>query len=352
MPLLDGSDDAAAKERIAELTAQLRHYAASYHTHDSPVATDEEYDGLLDELRGLEEQWPQYAEADSPTQQVGSAPTRSFERRSHRLPMLSLANAFGEEDMEQFEKKVRNRMQLVDDKRLRYCVEPKVDGLALALTYEKGKLVQALTRGDGKTGENVTANVRYIGVIPQQLKGDAQWVNGLLEVRLEVYMSRTGFERLNEQLRQQGEKTFVNPRNAAASSVRQLDPAVTARRPLDYFCHSIGYLQDWQLPDSYAEMLKVLQGWGLKTNPLNDTCEGVDGLRAYHQRLLQQRAGLNYDIDGVVCKLDSAQQRQTMGQRAREPRWAIAWKFPPEEKTTTVKAVEFQVGRTDRKSVV
>jgi len=330
-----------AAGRIAELREQVRRHDYRYYVLDDPEISDARYDALLAELRALEAAHPSLVTPDSPTQRVGGAPSAAFGEVVHALPMLSLDNAFSEEDVRDFDRRVRERL---DVESVEYSAEPKIDGLAISLRYEAGRLVQAATRGDGTRGEDVTANVRAIRSVPLALRGAG--LPPLLEVRGEVYMTRRSFEQLNRRAAEQGEKTFANPRNAAAGSLRQLDPRITASRALDLYCYGLGATQGWVPPKRHSEVLAALRGFGLRTNPEIELVAGIDGALGYYARLAQRRDALGYDIDGVVYKVDRLDWQRDLGFVARAPRWAVAHKFPAQEETTVVRDVEFQVGRT------
>lgn len=332
---------AAAPERAAWLRAEIARHDQSYYLLDAPTISDSEYDSLMQELRALETAHPELLTPDSPTQRVAGAPAAEFASLRHRLPMLSLDNAFTDAAVEEFDRRVRERLRLEGS--VRYNAEPKLDGLAISVTYERGEFVQAATRGDGSTGEDVTANLRTIRSVPQRLRGPAP---ALLEVRGEVFMPVAGFERMNEEARARGEKVFVNPRNAAAGSLRQLDPRITATRPLEVFFYGVGASGDAVLPTRHSELLAQLRDFGLRTCPEIRLVEGVEGCLAYYREIGAQRAALPYEIDGVVYKVDSRADQERLGFVSRAPRWAIAHKFPAEEATTLLRAVEFQVGRT------
>ena len=327
------------RERIQALRARIEDHNYRYYVLSEPVISDAEYDRLLRELEALEAEHPHLVTPDSPTQRVGAAPASGFESVSHAVPMLSLANAFSAEEVAEFDRRVRERL---DVEQVRYAVEPKLDGLAIALRYENGRLVLAATRGDGRTGEDVTGNVRTIRSVPLKLRGTG--VPEILEVRGEVFMRRSGFEHLNQGLAAQGQKTFVNPRNAAAGSLRQLDPAVTARRPLYFFCY--GAASDVGLPPSHAEILEQLEQWGLPVSAERAVVTGLDGLLQRYEALGGIRPKLDYDIDGVVYKVDALDQQRELGTVSRAPRWALAHKFPAQEEITRLLAIEVQVGRT------
>ncbi|MEN4912126.1 NAD-dependent DNA ligase LigA [Erwinia amylovora] len=330
------------QDKITHLRTLLRHYEHQYHVLDAPTVPDAEYDRLMGELRELETQYPELLTSDSPTQRVGAAPLSAFGQVRHEVPMLSLDNAFDEESYLAFNKRVQDRLKSTDD--ITFCCELKLDGLAVSLLYEKGQLVRAATRGDGTTGEDITANVRTIRAIPLRLSGDS--IPERLEVRGEVFMPLAGFEQMNQQARSCGQKVFANPRNAAAGSLRQLDPRVTAKRPLTFFCYGLGLLEGGEMPRSHMARLQQFKAWGL---PVSDRVRlshsPAEVLDFYHQ-VEAARPTLGFDIDGVVIKVDSLELQEQLGFVARAPRWAIAFKFPAQEQITTVRDVEFQVGRT------
>ncbi len=330
------------RQRIQQLRDEINRHNYLYYVLDDPQIPDSEYDRLLRELQGLEAEYPNLITPDSPTQRVGAEPLNAFSEVRHRLPMLSLDNAFSDEELENFDRRVRERLGL--DETIKYCAEPKLDGLAVSLRYEYGVLVQAATRGDGTQGEDVTHNVRTIQSVPLRLIG-AGWPD-VLEVRGEVFMPKAGFARFNEQARKAGEKEFVNPRNAAAGSLRQLDPKITAIRPLDMFCYGFGEIAGGPLSDSQSAGIAMLSQWGLRTSPELRTLVGIEECKTYFDRMVQRRDSLEYDIDGVVFKVDRLVDQERLGFVARSPRWAIARKFPAQEELTTVESVEFQVGRT------
>ncbi|MDP2325883.1 MAG: NAD-dependent DNA ligase LigA [Gammaproteobacteria bacterium] len=328
--------------RVAELRAQLADYNYRYHVLDDPVVPDAVYDQLYRELVELETQNPELIVPDSPTQRVGAAPVAGFAEVRHGVPMLSLDNAFSDEDVADFDRRVRERLGTHDE--LQYSAEPKLDGAAINLWYEHGELVRAATRGDGIVGEDVTHNVRTIRSLPLRLRGRA--LPARLEVRGEIFMPRGGFRLLNEAARKAGDKPFANPRNAAAGSLRQLDPRLTASRPLALFAYGIGVVAGINPPKLHSETLDQLRDWGLPVAPQTAVVTGVAGCLAYYQKMLDGRTALPYDTDGVVYKVDDYQLQASLGTVARAPRWAVAHKFPAEEQVTTVEAIEFQVGRT------
>ncbi|MDH5300467.1 MAG: NAD-dependent DNA ligase LigA [Gammaproteobacteria bacterium] len=327
-------------QRAAELRQQLNYHNYRYYTLDEPEIPDAEYDRLMRELEQLEAQYPQLRTADSPTQRVGNAPLDAFEPVTHHVPMLSLSNAFSDEDVFDFDRRIRERLELGDEE---YVAEPKLDGLAISLLYEHGTLVRAATRGDGTTGEDVTQNVRTIRAVPLQLIRNFP---ALLEVRGEVFMPKKGFEQLNQRQREAGEKTFANPRNAAAGSLRQLDSRIAAKRPLAMYCYAIAQVEGQSLPVTQFAQLEWLKTLGLPVCPLAEKVTGPQGCLDYFQRLGERREQLEYDIDGVVYKLNDVRLQQRMGFIAKAPRWAIAHKFPAQEQLTVLERIEIQVGRT------
>ena len=332
-----------------QLRKQIDQHNYSYYVLDEPTVPDVEYDRLFNELRALEEANPDIITADSPTQRVGGMASSAFGQVRHDVPMLSLGNAFEESDMLDFDRRVRRGLDLPEGDLLgggaevEYCCEPKLDGLAISLLYENGILVRGATRGDGTTGEDITANVRTVRNIPLKLRGSG-WP-AVLEVRGEVYMTKAGFERLNESARDSGGKTFANPRNAAAGSLRQLDANVTAQRPLEFCCYGIGRFEG-ELPDTQVGILQQLRDWGLLISREMKLVKGIDGCLDYYRDIGERRSALPYEIDGVVFKVNDLGWQRELGFRAREPRWAIAHKFPASEEMTELLDVEFQVGRT------
>lgn len=334
-----------ALKKIESLRDEIRYHNYRYHTLDDIEIPDAEYDRLMRELQRLESEHPDLVTADSPTQRVGAEPSDALQTIQHRLPMLSLDNVFAEDELREFHRRVAEKLEFEDGADdLQYAAEPKLDGAAVSLLYEEGVLVRAATRGDGTTGEDITHNVRTIESIPLKLLADGY--PATLEVRGEVFMPRAGFEAYNKRAREAGEKTFVNPRNAAAGSLRQLDPKLTAERPLDMYVYSVGLVEGGELPDQHSEIISQLQEWGLKTCPERRVVVGVEGCLAYYVSVGEQRDSLPYDIDGVVYKVDSLPMQRELGFVARAPRWAVAHKFPAQEELTKVEGVEFQVGRT------
>ncbi len=335
----------AAIDELESLQQQIRHHNYRYHVLDDPEVPDAEYDRLMRQLQAIERKYPELITEDSPTQRVGDTPISAFGTVQHQVPMLSLDNAFEPDELREFHRRVTDRLELEEGAdQLRYAAEPKLDGAAVSLLYENGQLVRGATRGDGTSGEDITHNVRTIDAIPLRLIGED--FPPTLEVRGEVFMPKAGFEAYNKKAEQAGEKTFVNPRNAAAGSLRQLDPKLTAERPLDMYVYSVGRIDGGELPETHSEVIRRLQGWGLKTCPEGAVVQGVEGCLAYYEALGAKRDSLPYEIDGVVYKVDNLLQQRELGFVSRAPRWAIAHKFPAQEELTTVEGVEFQVGRT------
>lgn len=337
--------DDSLRQRAAELAAMLNEHNYRYYVLDEPSIPDAEYDRLLRELQALEAEHPELITPQSPTQRVGATPISEFQTVKHLLPMLSLDNAFSDEEVEAFVARVADRLELEDEgASIRFSAEPKLDGAAVSLLYEAGLLTRAATRGDGTTGEDITHNVRTIRSVPLALSGDDY--PETLEVRGEIYMPKAGFEALNRKAAAAGEKTFVNPRNAAAGSLRQLDPALTAKRPLDMFCYAIGFVEGGTVPDCHSEAIQALAGWGFRTCFESEIVVGAAGCADFFKRLGERRDQLPYDIDGVVFKVDDFRSQRELGFVARAPRWAIAQKFPAQEELTTVEGIDWQVGRT------
>ena len=333
------------RKKIESLREEIRYHNYRYHTLDDIEVPDAEYDRLVRELQRLEAEHPELVTPDSPTQRVGAEPSEALVKVTHRVPMLSLGNVFAEEELQEFHERVAEKLEFEDGaESLQYAAEPKLDGLAVSLMFEDGVLVRAATRGDGTTGEDITHNVRTIASVPLRLLGEGYPT--VLEVRGEVFMPRTGFEAFNKKAAAAGEKTLVNPRNAAAGSLRQLDPKLAAERPLDMYVYSVGLVEGGQLPGCHSEILDQLQAWGLKVCPERRVVTGVAGCLAFYDDIQLKRDALPYDIDGVVYKVDSIAMQQELGFRSREPRWAVAHKFPAEEELTTVEGIDFQVGRT------
>jgi len=331
----------AARDRARDLREQLHEHNYRYYVLDAPVISDAQYDALLRELQDLERLHPELLTPDSPTQRVGAPPVKAFGEVRHEQRMLSLDNAFSDEELADFDRRVR---ELLETGLVEYAAEPKLDGLAVSLLYREGVLVRAATRGDGTTGEDVTQNVRTIATVPLKLAGKD--IPKLLEVRGEVYLPLEGFEELNRQQAAQGQKTFVNPRNAAAGSLRQLDAKITAQRPLEMFCYGVGRVEDGKLPGRHTEILAQLGDWHLRVYDDIQCVAGLDGCNRYYRRYEQRRDRLAFEIDGVVFKVDRLDQQDALGFVARAPRWAIARKFPAQERETVVLGIDVQVGRT------
>jgi DNA ligase (NAD+) len=329
------------ERRIEDLRDQIRLHNYHYYVLDAPLIPDAEYDRLFLELRQLEEQYPEFITEDSPTRRVGDQPLPGFEEVRHALRMLSLENVFSDEELADFDRRVRER--LGTDKQVVYTAEPKLDGLAISLRYENGRLVQGATRGDGERGEDVTSNVRTIEAIPLRLLG--KHYPALLEVRGEVFMPKAGFEKLNAEARKAGEKSFANPRNAAAGSLRQLDPRLTAKRPLSFYAYGLGQT-DEPIAESHAAAMQELRKIGIPVSPELQRLDGIDECLDYYANILGRRDNLPYEIDGVVYKVDSFEAQSRLGFVSRAPRWAVAHKFPAQEELTVVEDIEFQVGRT------
>jgi DNA ligase (NAD+) len=341
-----------AERRVAELRTRIARNDYRYYVLDDPDLPDAEYDKLMIELRALEAQYPDLITPDSPTQRVSGEPVAAFGVVTHKVPMLSLENAFTDEDVLGFDRRIRERLGGSDaeanlaTKNLEYVAEPKLDGLAVTVIYRDGKLARAATRGDGVKGEDVTANVRTIHKVPHRLKGHPPEV---VEVRGEVFMPLKGFERMNRLLREQGEKVYINPRNSASGSLRQLDPRLTAKRPLDMFFYALGTVEGsgaGNLPATQWGLLQAFEKWGLPICPDATVVKGAAGCLEYFREMAGKRSSLSYQIDGVVYKLNTRADQERLGFVSRAPRWATAHKFPAEEATTTVQKIEFQVGRT------
>ncbi len=337
---------AALPQKIVKEAEQLRteinHHNYRYHSLDAPEISDAEFDQLFVRLKALEAEYPALISEDSPTQRIGSAPLDGFSQVRHELAMLSLDNAFSEQDLVEFERRIKTRLE--DQSIIEYACEPKIDGIAVSLLYENGRLIRGATRGDGSTGEDITSNVRTIESVPLKLLGSG--FPDRLEVRGEVYIGKSTFQLLNELASAAGEKIFANPRNAAAGSVRQLDPKLTAERKLTMFCYSVGLVEGGTLPARHGEILEQLKGWGLRVNPIIEVVEGVEACVAYYERMLGLRENLDYEIDGVVFKVNDIALQSRLGMLTRTPRWAIAHKFPAQQGSTKLIGVEFQVGRT------
>lgn len=332
----------AIEAQMAELIKLINRYNEAYYIADEPLVPDSEYDRLTRQLQDLEDQYPECQRQDSPTQRVSGAKARAFNSVTHRIGMLSLDNAFTEAEVLAFGERLMK--QLGTNSPLQFAAEPKIDGLAVSVFYEGGQLVSGATRGDGRVGEDILANLKTVASIPHQLTGDG--FPATLEVRGEVYMTKAGFHALNQRQLKRGVKVFANPRNAAAGSLRQLDAAITAQRPLAFYAYGVGFVADGTLPAIHSEIMACLEHWGLPTPLESQTVLGIEGCLAYYQALQAKRAQLPYDIDGVVYKVDAIDLQQQLGFIARAPRFAIAHKFPAEEQLSVVEAIDFQVGRT------
>ena len=338
-------DSPKVKKRVAELHKLINIHSHNYHTLDSPTIQDQEYDALFNELLDLEANYPKFKYPYSPSQRVGSKPLEGFKKVEHLAPMLSLDNAFNSDDMNDFNKRILDR--LTGKKIISYSCEPKLDGIAVNLLYVKGRLDKATTRGDGKIGEDITHNIKTINSIPLSLIENHSNFPNIIEIRGEVFIEKKDFDTNNKKAIKLGEKTFANPRNAAAGSLRQLDPAIAASRPLKFFAHGIGFIDkgNFELPDSQSDTLKLYKSWGLPINPLSEVVSNIEGCRDYFKKISNKRENLPYEIDGVVFKVNGLKDQITLGQVSRAPRWAIARKFPAEIGTTYVKKISFQVGR-------
>ena len=331
------------QQQIDTLRQDLRRYEYEYHVLDNPTIPDAEYDRLFHQLKALEAAHPELIIADSPTQRVGAKPLSGFAQIRHEIPMLSLDNAFSDEEFYAFVKRIEDRLIRLPEP-LTFCCEPKLDGLAVSILYVNGVLTQAATRGDGTTGEDITANIRTIRNIPLQLLMDNPPAR--LEVRGEVFMPHAGFERLNQLALEKGEKTFANPRNAAAGSLRQLDPKITSKRPLVLNAYSIGIAEGVDLPNTHYDRLQWLKSIGIPVNPEIRLCNGTDEVLDFYRDIQNKRSSLGYDIDGTVLKINDIALQEKLGFISKAPRWAIAYKFPAQEELTRLNDVEFQVGRT------
>ena len=330
------------RQQISAIRDEINHHNYRYYVLDDPEVTDQHYDQLMRKLQALEVEYPELITADSPTQRVGAEISQQFESVQHKIPMLSLENAFDVVEMQSFHQRLQDILDVQSD--LDFCVEPKLDGLAVSLIYQQGRLLRAATRGDGRSGENITLNARTIKSIPLALIGDD--IPALIEVRGEVYMPLKGFAELNSNQLENGARVFANPRNAAAGSLRQLDPRITATRPLSFCSYAIGDSEGINLPDNQFDQMQLLATLGLPISPLIKKVTGLKQCEDYYQHLQEQRASLAFEIDGVVFKLNPVVQQQQAGFVSRAPRWAIAWKFPAQEVMTQLLDVEFQVGRT------
>src|SRR6201991_572008 len=331
-----------AKVEHTRLALELEGHDRRYYQDDAPSVTDAEYDALRARFNAIEKRFPEFVSAESPSQKVGAAPSGRFKKVRHAVPMLSLDNAFAEDDLREFVARIVRFLKLPDDQ-IDFSAEPKIDGLSMSLRYEGGELVTAATRGDGAEGEDVTANIRTLEDVPKKLRG--RKVPQVCEVRGEVYMTKHAFLALNERQKVAGDTIFANPRNSAAGSLRQKDPSITASRPLGFFAYAWGEIS--AMPEgTQSGMIGWFERCGFKTNPLTKLCHSVEQLIAFHRKIEEQRAALDYDIDGVVYKVDRIDWQERLGFVSRTPRWAIAHKFPAERAMTVLKDIEIQVGRT------
>ncbi|MFT6220643.1 MAG: DNA ligase (NAD+) [Candidatus Endobugula sp.] len=343
---LNSQLDSQLGKNLNELREKIHRYNYQYYAVDDPTVPDAEYDRLFRNLQAIETEYPSFITHDSPTQRVGEKPLSAFSQVSHRLPMLSLDNAFSHDELREFHRRVTERLLSLDiqSQEIEYACEPKLDGIAVSLVYKKGLLVQGATRGDGKTGEDITQNVRTIASIPLRLQGDSYPDD--LEVRGEIYLPKAGFEKLNKIADAREEKRFANPRNAAAGSLRQLDSRITAQRPLEMCAYSVGIVEGGKVPVKHTDILYALSAWGFRINQEMASVKGIEACCDYFDRLSEKRNALAYDIDGIVFKVDSIELQKQLGFVSRAPRWAIAKKFPAQEELTQLLDVEFQVGRT------
>src|ERR1700676_4945350 len=342
-PDVDTLTKAEAKVEHKRLTLEIERHDRAYYQEDAPKISDAEYDGLRKRFNAIEARFPEFVTGDSPSQKVGAAPSGRFRKVRHAVSMLSLDNAFAEDDVVDFVGRIRRFLKLGDEEKIAFSAEPKIDGLSMSLRYEGGELVTAATRGDGAVGEDVTANIRTLGDVPKKLKG--RNVPDICEVRGEVYMTKQAFLALNERQKAAGDTIFANPRNSAAGSLRQKDPKITASRPLGFFAYSWGQMSEMP-EDTQSKMIKWFERCGFKTNPLTELRHSVEQLLAFHREIEEQRSHLDYDIDGVVYKVDRLDWQERLGFVSRTPRWAIAHKFPAERAMTVLKDIEIQVGRT------
>src|SRR5437763_5699793 len=333
---------AQAKVEHMRLALELEAHDKRYYQEDAPRVSDAEYDALRQRFNAIEKRFPELVTSESPSQKVGAAPSGRFKKVRHALPMLSLDNAFAEQDVLDFVGRIERFLKLSDDK-IDFSAEPKIDGLSMSLRYEKGELITAATRGNGAEGEDVTANIRTLEDVPKKLKG--RNVPEICEVRGEVYMTKHAFLALNERQKAAGDTIFANPRNSAAGSLRQKDPSITASRPLGFFAYAWGEMSEMPA-ETQSGMIKWFERCGFKTNPLAKLCRGLDALLNFHHQIEAQPGTLDYDIDGVVYKVDRLDWQERLGFVSRSPRWAIAHKFPAERAITLLKDIEIQIGRT------
>src|SRR5216684_666973 len=342
-PAVDTLTKAQAKVELKRLALEIESHDKRYYQEDAPTVTDAAYDVLRQRVNAIEARFPEFVTSESPSQKVGARPSGRFAKVRHAVPMLSLDNAFAEADVVDFVGRIRRFLKLGDDDEIAFSAEPKIDGLSMSLRYEAGELVTAATRGDGAEGEDVTANIRTLEDVPKKLKG--RNVPDVCEVRGEVYMTKQAFLALNERQKAAGDTIFANPRNSAAGSLRQKDPKITASRPLGFFAYSWGEMSEMP-EDTQSGMIKWFERCGFKTNPLTELCNSVEQLLAFHREIETQRSHLDYDIDGVVYKIDRIDWQERLGFVSRTPRWAIAHKFPAERAMTVLRDIEIQVGRT------
>ncbi len=341
-PEIDALSESEAADELARLAQEIARYDRAYHTEDAPLVTDAEYDALRRRNAAIEARFPHLIREDSPSTRVGSAPAGAFSKWRHLAPMLSLGNAFSPEEFAEFSARARRFLGLAEAAPLPLVGEPKIDGLSISLTYEHGKFVRGATRGDGTEGEDVTANLQNLKSIPAKLHGKSP---ALIEIRGEVFISKADFLRLNESQATAGDKIFANPRNAAAGSLRQLDVSITASRPLSLFAYAMGQSSE-PVAETHWEYLEKLRAWGFVVNPLSRLLASPEEGAAFQTEMATQRATLAYDIDGVVYKINDLAYQRRLGYVGREPRWAIAWKFPAERATTILQEIRIQVGRT------
>jgi DNA ligase (NAD+) len=342
-PSVDTLTKAQAKVELKRLALEIESHDKHYYQEDAPKISDAEYDALRQRFNAIEARFPEFVTSDSPSQKIGAQPSGRFAKVRHAVPMQSLDNAFAEEDVVDFVARIRRFLKLGDDDKIAFSAEPKIDGLSMSLRYEGGELLTAATRGDGAEGEDVTANIRTLEDVPKKLKG--RNVPDVCEVRGEVYMTKQAFLALNERQKAAGDTIFANPRNSAAGSLRQKDPGITASRPLGFFAYAWGQMSEMPA-DTQSGMIKWFERCGFKTNPLTELCQSVEKLLAFHREIETQRSHLDYDIDGVVYKVDRIDWQERLGFVSRTPRWAIAHKFPAERAMTVLRDIEIQVGRT------
>src|SRR6202166_3764752 len=343
LPSVDTLTKAQARVELKRLALELEGHDKRYYQEDAPTISDADYDALRQRSNAIEARFPEFVTSDSPSQKIGAQPSGRFAKVRHAVPMLSLDNAFAEEDVVDFVARIRRFLKLGDDDEIAFSAEPKIDGLSMSLRYEGGELVTAATRGDGAVGEDVTANIRTLEDVPKKLKG--RNVPATCEVRGEVYMTKQAFLALNERQKAAGDTVFANPRNSAAGSLRQKDPSITASRPLGFFAYAWGQMSEVPA-DRQSGMIAWFERCGFKTNPLTKLCHSVEQLIAFHHKIEEARAKLDYDIDGVVYKVDRLDWQERLGFVSRSPRWAIAHKFPAERAMTVLRDIEIQVGRT------